>query len=193
MISDANRFSMTGGKGFIEVGTWRFGMHDHQHFVFSNRSGYTSVIYRGYDGTIHAGPRQDYTLWDRPNSEIDVKLGPNYLEFGGVWRLAEIDKSHLSLGHLSTKTCMIWRVDGTKHPGPRTDYNGFSNTSNTAKIGFGPDFVEIGNWRIGATDSFHLSIGTKTVVSEILRSDGTSHPGPRMDFRIEKEVLSWIN
>ena len=43
-------------------------MHDHDHFVFSNQSGFISVIYRGFDGTVHRGPRKDYTLWNLPNT-----------------------------------------------------------------------------------------------------------------------------
>jgi hypothetical protein len=42
-------------------------MTDKDHFVFSNKSGFTSVIYRGYDGTIHSGPRKDFSLWNLPN------------------------------------------------------------------------------------------------------------------------------
>lgn len=102
-------------------------MHDKDHFVFSNNSGFVSVIYRGYDGTVHKGPRKDFTLWNLGNGECKVKIGSNYIEFGGVWRLSEINGSHLSLSHLAVQTCMIWRVDGTKHPGPRKDYNGFQN------------------------------------------------------------------
>lgn len=54
-------------------------MHDDQHFVFSNKSGFTSVIYRGYDGTVHPGPRKDFTLWNLPNSEIGIQFGQSYL------------------------------------------------------------------------------------------------------------------
>lgn len=66
-------------------------MHDKDHFVFSNKSGFVSVIYRGYDGTVHKGPRKDFTLWNLGNGECKVKIGSNYIEFGGVWRLSEIN------------------------------------------------------------------------------------------------------
>ena len=79
IISDAKKSQIIGGKDFIQVGTWRFGMHDDQHFVFSNKSGFTSVIYRGYDGTVHPGPRKDFTLWNLPNSETGIQFGQNYL------------------------------------------------------------------------------------------------------------------
>lgn len=54
-------------------------MHDKDHFVFSNQSGFTSVIYRGFDGTVHPGPRKDYTLWNLPNAYTEIKVGQNYL------------------------------------------------------------------------------------------------------------------
>jgi hypothetical protein len=78
-ISDAKQKLFKGGENFIEVGTWRFGMYDQQHFVFSNLSGFTSVIYRGHDGTIHPGPRMDFSLWHLPNSETKIKFGKNYI------------------------------------------------------------------------------------------------------------------
>jgi len=53
---------MKGGKDFIQIGNWRLGMVNLQHFSFSHKSGYTSVIYRS-DGTIHHGPRTDFSLW----------------------------------------------------------------------------------------------------------------------------------
>jgi hypothetical protein len=53
-----------GGKDFLELGNWRIGMYHKNHFVFSHKSGYSSVIYRS-DGTIHPGPRKDFCLWER--------------------------------------------------------------------------------------------------------------------------------
>jgi hypothetical protein len=49
------------------------------HFSFSHRSGYTAAIYRGSDGTVHGGPRTDFSLWDRENSELNVKFGNNFI------------------------------------------------------------------------------------------------------------------
>jgi hypothetical protein len=76
-----------GGQDFIEIGNWRFGMVDTWHFSFCHKSGYTSVIYRS-DGTVHGGRRTDFSLWSRVNSNVNVKFGNNFIEFGGVWRLA---------------------------------------------------------------------------------------------------------
>ena len=98
--------------------------------------------------------------------------------------ISTIDHCHLSLGSLNAKTSIIWRVDGTKHEGPRSDYNGFSKNVEGKNIKFGDKFVEIGYWRIGENDENHMSIGTQTLVSQIYRSDGTIHNGPRMDYRI---------
>lgn len=55
-------------------------------------------------------------------------------------------------------------------------------------VKFGDKFLQLGYWRIGEIDQSHLSIGTETLVSQIYRSDGTIHNGPRMDFRVMRPV-----
>ena len=52
-------------------------------------------------------------------------VGTDYIEFAGVWRLAEINWAHLSLSHSDRATSMIWRIDGTRHGGPRGDWHAF--------------------------------------------------------------------
>jgi len=39
------------------------------------------------------------------------------------------------------RTCMIWRVDGTKHPGPRSDFLGFAKNDRFSKISSGQNFI----------------------------------------------------
>ena len=101
-----------------------------------------------------------------------------------------MDISHLSLSSLTSQTCIIWRVDGTQHYGPRLDYNGFTQNMLGKNVKFGDKFFQLGYWRIGAADQNHLTIGTETLVSQLYRSDGTStiHNGPRMDYRVLRPV-----
>lgn len=63
-----DKTKVPGGRGFIELGNWRIGNFDDNHFVFTHKTGNTAVIYRS-DGTIHGGPRTDFNLWKKPKLE----------------------------------------------------------------------------------------------------------------------------
>merc|ERR1719515_164627 len=80
---------------------------------------------------------------------------------------------------------MIWRDDGTEHPGPRTDFTTFGKSLTPANIFVGDDFVQMGEWRVGNVDGGHMSIFSEETgnTAVIYRSDGTIHPGPRTDFQ----------
>ena len=54
-------------------------MHDYYHFVFSHKSGYTSVIYRGYEQAVHPGPRRDFSLWNLSKGRTNIKFGNNFI------------------------------------------------------------------------------------------------------------------
>ena len=183
----SNLARIKGGNQFIELGLWRIGIYDYHHFCFTHKSGYTSVIYRS-DGTIHPGPRTDFNLWEKPSANVEnVVFGENYIEFGGIWRLGQINPQHLSLSNLSGKTCMIWRSDGTKHPGPRTDFSGWELNGDQARnLSYEDKVLSIGYWKIGECDNSHMSIGT-TITCDIYRKDGTVHSGPRFDFNLCKQ------
>lgn len=120
-------FFLKGGDGWVEVGTWRFGNVDNHHFSFSHKEGKTSVLYR-WDGNYWNGQDISYGLWHRKGQDraTNILFGDRFLEFAGQWRLAQIDNNHFSLSHVKGPTAMIWRIDGTKHPGPRGDFNGFA-------------------------------------------------------------------
>ena len=60
-----------------------------------------------------------------------VSIGDRAIEWG-PWRIAEMDDDHLSIGHSGPPCCgaaapkytaMIYRSDGTQHPGGRTDWS----------------------------------------------------------------------
>ena len=54
-------------------------MHDSDHFVFSHKSGYTSVIYRNHGQAVHPGPRKDFSLWNLPKGPTKIIIGNNYI------------------------------------------------------------------------------------------------------------------
>ena len=142
----------------------------------------------------------------------NVRFGDGWLELG-EWRigLTSGNKDHLSITHKSMNTCMIWRSDGTRHKGPRQDFNNFwerneIDTTKDAKYGIyyvmddndklnGNKYIkwiQFGdNWRIGDVDiGDHFSISANKVFFQwgryktavIYRRDGTVHSGPRNDF-----------
>lgn len=97
---------------------------------------------------------------------------------------------HFSLSTKTIFTPMIWRVDGTKHPGPRRDWHSWlhftlqvknANRDVPFRVWQGERYVQIGRWRIAEIDDNHMSIASG-LTSDIYRGDGTVHPGPRWDF-----------
>eukprot|EP01126_Amoeba_proteus_P004407 TRINITY_DN11475_c0_g1_i1.p1 TRINITY_DN11475_c0_g1~~TRINITY_DN11475_c0_g1_i1.p1 ORF type:complete len:218 (-),score=28.07 TRINITY_DN11475_c0_g1_i1:69-656(-) len=109
--------------------------------------------------------------------------GDEFIQLG-AWRLgvSSEDGRHFSVCHRSGYTAMIYRADGTLHPGPRIDFGLWDKS--LGKKGFasnvfvGDCFVQIGEWRIGQVqeDDGHLSISHVTgFTSAIWRKDGTVH------------------
>jgi len=49
-------------------------------------------------------------------------LTDKFLQLGD-WRMGEFDTQHFSVGHVGGMTALIYRKDGTVHPGRRTSYN----------------------------------------------------------------------
>ena len=109
--SGACTASLSGGDGFIQIGNWRFGRVDDNHFSFSSNNGRTAVILRS-DGTVHggAGQRTDWGLSRAPitwtysasnpmalSSLPNVQFGSSWVQFGPNCRLGTPDNAHLSL------------------------------------------------------------------------------------------------
>lgn len=180
-----------GGKGFIQIGNWRIGTPDGVHFAFSHFiNGRQSVVFRE-DGTQHWGPRTDFHLFSETqpsNTHLgyatDIKIGTDYIEFAGTWRLGTIDGgAHLSISSVRTgKTAFIWRFDGTRHAGPRDDFNTKNNPETPSGVFWSDKMIRISQWTIGEIDINHMSIAN-VITSDIYRSDGTVHPGPRLDWQ----------
>jgi hypothetical protein len=177
-----NLANIPGGSGFIELGAWRFGAFNDDHFSFTHKSGFTSIIYRS-DGHVFNGPRTDFNHWTRPLLEnpVNVIYGDRYVQFG-KWRIAQVNPQHLSLSHSFGKTSIIWRCDGLRFPGPRDDWNGWGMNGTSGKdLKYGKNILQIGNFRIGDFDGMHMSIGS-TMTVDIYRQDGTVYGGPRFDY-----------
>ena len=138
---------------------------------------------------------------------------PNVLLVGNNWKLAQMgDTNHFSISARSTtgqsgqaQTPMIWRNDGTAHPGPRTIFNAWnkSPTYSSRPPAFGDRTLEIDHWRIREVDTMHLSIThIDGNVARIFRSDGkvfgnildfsgykvSSLGAPKCAFRTDKFV-----
>jgi hypothetical protein len=109
--SDSCTASLSGGNGFIQIGSWRFGRSDDNHFSFSNNNGRTSVILRS-DGTVFIGHgiRTDNGLSHLPitwtysaanpnvlNNLPNVQFGTSWVQFGPNCRIGTHENSHLSV------------------------------------------------------------------------------------------------
>jgi len=94
------------------------GSLDGSHASIAHKDGKTAQIFRK-DGTLHPGPRSDYTTWSRSvGSSSGITIGAKFIQIG-AWRIGDVDGTHASMAHKDGKTAQIFRKDGTLHPGPR--------------------------------------------------------------------------
>ncbi|CAE7798116.1 Ank3 [Symbiodinium sp. CCMP2592] len=112
----------------------------------------------------------------------NVFMGDRFLDLG-PWRLAAWDDNHLSIAHKTGQAAIVFRSDGVVlHQ--RTDLLAFSRPVAPPKgIKFGFQFIQIGEFRLGAVNDNHFSIqhsGGNTV--QAFGSDGAVYPGPLEDF-----------
>jgi len=189
---------IAGGDQWIQLGNWRIGAYNENHFVFTCAPGYSAVIFRGDDGTMHEGPRSDYSLYEEQFGDAgqsrNVAFGGDCIQFGAHWRLGCYNEDHLVLSHDSGLSNMIWRSDGTRHPGPRSDYHLWEKDGTADKEGVtmyganGCNYVQIGNWRVGDSGNGpHMCItNVDTPMTAVIYKgdeDGPAvHPGPRNDY-----------
>jgi len=125
------------GDRFIQIGQWRIGDVDGTHLSIAHQNGKTALIFRS-DGTLHRGPRRDFTTFSRgigPPSQ--VSFGDRFIQIG-KWRLGDVDGAHASMAHKYGKTALIYRNDGTLHPGPRRDFSTWSRKLTGCEYGVGP-------------------------------------------------------
>jgi hypothetical protein len=111
--------SLSGGDGFIQIGSWRFGMawDNANHFSFSHINGKTPLVlrcdglYTSGDGSINEGHSHLPIKWSLSLPEFlnstnipNIQVGPSWIEFGPNIRLGTLDNTHLTV---SFRTCAI--------------------------------------------------------------------------------------
>lgn len=94
-----------------------------------------------------------------------------------------MNADHLSVTYKNGNVSRVYKSDGT-HFGNVSSFNGFSKLLGEPRCAYlSEKYLQLGDWRIGATDIDHLSVthkGGKTAL--IYRSDGQAFGGPRDDF-----------
>ena len=146
-------------------------------------------IYRGSDGTVHAGPfthnPQSKNGWDNRESGYvpagdlqEVKIGDRFIQFGKFWRVGEFN-AMLSISHSEGQTPLVIQKDGTMIAGPSTANNLFIRRGEPKGVTFGDRFVQIGNFRLGDVDGWHFSISHVNTekLLDLFKGDGTRELG----------------
>jgi len=103
--------------------------------------------------------------------------GDGFIQIGN-WRFGNVDNTHFSFQHKSGNTAVIYRSDGTIHPGPRRDFGTWDRDllPQTKNIEYGDHYIQFGPFRLGITDfnRNHLSLSHKDgKTAMIWRMDGT--------------------
>ncbi|CAE7669316.1 unnamed protein product [Symbiodinium sp. CCMP2592] len=198
--SEGAPFGVSFGDRYIQIGKFRLGCNDYNHFAVTHTSGQLLQLYRN-DGTEHPAAGNQWTVsvnrrqpapWTCKDI-AEVAYGACDSDWGGFgdrfiqlgnFRLAAIDATHFSVCHRDGWVSMIYRADGTRHGGPRRDFCSWDRPLGFPHgITFGPGFIQLGNFRLGAIDDEHLSIAHESgKTAQIFRSDDTRHPGPRTDW-----------
>jgi len=183
------------GNKFVQIGDWRFGDVDGGHFSMAYKGSRTAQIYRS-DGTLHGGPRSDFTTWGRglDANAPGISFGDRFIQIG-QWRICDIDGNHASVCTVHGKTAQIFRADGTLHGGPRNDFccHGRAvNNNHPNRPTIGDRFLQIGRWRFGDIDGYHASASTNYLgyvrAAQIWRGDGTLHGG---GYRSDWHCYAW--
>ncbi|CAE7906394.1 unnamed protein product, partial [Symbiodinium microadriaticum] len=127
-----------------------------------------------------------------PNDGSGLKMGKGFIQLG-KFRIAEIGCCHLSISHEDThKVAAVWHKDGgawRTHMSDWGKYDAWGSERTTGHPGktikFGFEFIQIGNFRLGAVDDRHFSISHVTTkkTSMVLRAnDGHQMWGSRSDY-----------
>lgn len=90
------------GDRFIQIGKYRLGAADDNHFSISHESGTTAQIFRS-DGNVFLGPRSDFSTWTRQSSDCDfLNRGVAFSRLPTTWFVAgdfnETDRSWTNRG-----------------------------------------------------------------------------------------------
>ena len=128
---------ITFGNKAVQIRDWRIRQIDDEHMSVSHRNGNVARIYRS-DGTLH-GNVKIFSGWESDiGAPTCAYLTENYLQIGD-WRFGKMDEFHFSVSHKAGKTAAIYRIEGTVHSGPRTDFNAWSLPNADAIMGSNHD------------------------------------------------------
>eukprot|EP00956_Cyclotella_meneghiniana_P019773 scaffold34361_cov94-Cyclotella_meneghiniana.AAC.1 len=194
---DLSRWNTTSSMDFIEMfyGATAFNQNLcawKERITYKRYEGYfnrwvdtVEDMFKNSGCTDKENPTQYYFRNFCSEVSCPTPTSPDYIEIGN-WRIAHIcetcEQSHLSISSDNNITSQVFREDGTVHPGPRNDYNGWGAVSSAGPtfssqgITFGNMAVQISDWRIRQIDNKHMSISHKDGnVARIYKSDGTLH------------------
>ncbi|CAK9117254.1 unnamed protein product [Durusdinium trenchii] len=155
-----------------------YGMSERTHVDGNGLGGHNFGFTTGHCfGEIRSGVVMQ-TLPGCPN----MPMGDRFLDIG-PWRLAAFDQNHLSFAHKTVQRAITFRHDGAiLHQ--RTDLLAFNRPVTPPKgIKFGFQFIQIGEFRLGAVNDNYFSIQHSSGNTiQVFSSDGTTYSGPRTDY-----------
>jgi len=186
---------VTGGDGWVQLGNWRFGCKDYNHWAISPSTDTkrSMRIFRGNDGKLFGNDirEETWSLWTDRLGSLDsnahnIKFGDGFMQCG-AFRFGQHEggkgpggrgsvAAHLSLSTSNSKmTIYIWRGDGNVYH-ENLNIGTWHKSSTNQNNGIGNNFLELGGWRFGQADATHASVGYKGGTVMIWRNDKTWHP-----------------
>lgn len=170
------------GTKYLQLGNkWR--LRSDQRHLYIESPTHCSYIFRDDHRVI--ADRCTSAWEERPRSmnlqsvntdipeEYGIKFGSKFIQIG-TWRLAEHDGERLSISHENGNVAEEHHKDGTRtHPGGTSD--AWTRPVGEAEgVFFGHQFIQIGAFRVGASNWNMLSIShVKTGKVSVIYSDGT--------------------
>ncbi|CAE7326571.1 unnamed protein product [Symbiodinium sp. CCMP2592] len=192
------------GFQFIQIGKFRIGANDDDHFSVVHSSHKCPQTWRGHDLSVHHGT--GWNLYDRGEGfQTGVTFGDRFVQVGKM-RFGAADDNHFNFYFTPTgKSLEIFRGhDGTRHPGNNGHWNHHNEMvarrlpahwtcpdiaekahgeCNPEFGHWGDRFIQLAKWRLAAIDANHFSISHEDgKTAQIYRNDGHLFPGPRTDF-----------
>ena len=186
------------GDRFLQLGEFRLGEINSEHFTVTHSAGQTIQMFRASDARLypnlgtswHQVGGRGVAAWTCKSLE-EMAFGTcsgDYDGFGdrfiqlGEWRIAAED-DQLWVSHKGLKTALFFEADGRMNLGPGSGPRPFARPLGfPSGITFGPSFVQIVNFRLGQFDDRHFSVGHRNgKTTAVYRDDGYVYGGPRTD------------
>jgi len=152
---------IAGGKGFVQLGDWRFGpVSEEMHFSFSHRKTDRSIVFSPTGREYNSGGF-NFRLWDEMLASGQY---PSNVEFGsdltfGDWRIGYIDNQYLSIEKKADNGVVFEAAGQTvpHHPGGEKVWD--DKGDEVAKFAyFGDRFLQLGNFRLADAGNERFTI-----------------------------------